>query len=792
MMVVEDLLSILLLAVMTGVASGSKVSAGRLAITLGELGGLLVAMVVVGMFVVPRTIRVIARFKRSEPLMVASLAICFATVWVAVHAGYSLALGAFVGGMLIAESGKGHDVDVLIRPFRDIFAAIFFISIGLTIAPTEIADHWLASVFIAVLLVVAKTLGISIAAFLTGNGLRRSVQAGLTLSQIGEFAFIVIGLGVSTGAVRSFLLPVVVGASCLTALTGAWQIRASDRFASWIDAHLPRPMQTFVSFYESWIARLRAEPSPDSVWLRVRRPLIMLLVDAIAVAAIVIAATELHGAMVALLVDVFGLGPKVALAIVIALAVALASLFALGIARGAVRMAWLLAAIVIPRHVGKGDLDLGLAPRRALVLTLELAIVLTVGLPLAAVAEPLVPGGAILVLGAITLLAFATKRSINDFDRHVRAGSALIVEVLARQSAEREPPHLAEVETMLPGFGGVTPISLGASATAIGKTLAELDLRMKTGASVLAMTREGAGILTPSPTEPLRQGDVLALAGSAEAIAAARQLLLELLTATCVTVGTMRALIVVPMCSGVAPRRADGVDENLLLACRPTLACTAEPRADRHCSELELGGQPRDPSGSALVTTIPFLFKLPVAHWLELQVSSNGFTYSSPVSRYVDNIFLGTKLHLADQATYRPALAITAAVGIPNPPQRGYVRVYDATLTGAASKDLAPLHFDFNLGVELFQIDASPTAQLFTALAATYPATKQLSVAFEPHYFAAASTFASRDVGVMGAVEYSVRTWLVFDAALDVTFLEPRAVTGLFGVSIAPVRIWGH
>ena len=109
------------------------------------------------------------------------------------------------------------------------------------------------------------------------------------------------------------------------------------------------------------------------------------------------------------------------------------------------------------------------------------------------------------------------------------------------------------------------------------------------------------------------------------------------------------------------------------------------------------------------------------------------------------------------------------------------MRLYDATLTGAASKDLGPLHLDFNLGVELYQIDVFPTAQLFTALATTYPATKQLSIAFEPHYFAAASTFASRDVGVMGAVEYAVRSWLVFDSAIDVTFLEPRAVMGLFG-----------
>ncbi len=527
MMVVEDLLSILLLAVMTGVASGSKLSADELGGTLAKLGGLLVAMVVVGLLVVPRTIRMIARFKRGEPLMVASLAICFGTVWVAVRAGYSLALGAFVGGMLIAESGKGREVDTLIRPFRDIFAAIFFISIGLTIAPAEIADHWVAAVIVAVLLVAGKTLGISLAAFLTGNGLRRAVQAGLSLSQIGEFAFIVVAVGISTGAVRSFLLPVVVGASCITAITGSWQIRASDRVASWLDAHLPRPLQTFVSFYESWIARLRAEPRADSIWLRLRRPLIMLLVDAVAVVAIVIAAAAAHQRVVALLVDAFDLEPHVAMAIVIAAVIAIAALFAVGIARGAVRMAWLLAAIVIPRATEQTQLDLGHAPRRALILTLELAIVLTVALPLAAVTQPLVPGGGVIVLGVIALLALATRRSITDFDRHVRAGSALIVEVLARQSAEHAAPQLAEVEAMLPGFGGVTPVVLAHGATAIGKTLAELDLRAKTGASVLAITRATGGIVTPSPAEPLCAGDVLAMAGSAEAIAAARELLLR-------------------------------------------------------------------------------------------------------------------------------------------------------------------------------------------------------------------------------------------------------------------------
>jgi len=229
MMVVEDLLSILLLAVMTGVATGAKLSAGELAVTVAELAGLFVAMVAVGLLIVPRLIRAIARFNRPEPLLVASIAVCFGMVWIAVRAGYSIALGAFVGGMLIAESGKGHEVDALVRPLRDIFAAIFFVSIGMIIQPIQIAENWYAAVIVAVVLVAGKTLGVTVSALATRIPWRRGMRVGLALSQIGEFAFIVVAVGIAHGAIREQLLPIVVGASCITAISGTWQIsRAAD------------------------------------------------------------------------------------------------------------------------------------------------------------------------------------------------------------------------------------------------------------------------------------------------------------------------------------------------------------------------------------------------------------------------------------------------------------------------------------------------------------------------------------------------------------------------------------
>jgi CPA2 family monovalent cation:H+ antiporter-2 len=530
LMVVEDLLSILLLAILTGVASGSGVSAGELGLVLGKLGGFLVLMVVAGLLIVPRTIRAIAKSGRTEPLMVTSLAVCFGMVWLAVRAGYSLALGAFVAGMLIAESGKGHSVDALVRPFRDIFAAIFFIAIGMTIAPADVADHWLSAIVVAATLVVGKTLGVSVAAFLTGNGLRRAVQAGLALSQIGEFSFIVVAVGVSAGVVRGFLLPVVVGASCITAITGAWQLRAGNRVSSWLDAHLPRPIATFVSFYESWMTGLRSRPHPGSIWTRLRRPLALLLIDAVLVAATAIGAATSQHEIVGWLAARAELDERIAFALYVVVAAAIAGLFVLGIARGAVRMAWLLATSIIPHDSGDKPAldarDLGRSPRRALVLTLELTIVLVLGLPLAAVIQPFVPGGGVVLLGMIALLALATRRSIEDFDQHVRAGSALMLEVLARQGDDKAQPVLSEVEAILPGFGGLTPIRLVAGSPAIDKSLAEIDLRGKTGASVLAISRDGGGTANPSPKEPLRAGDVLALAGSTESIAAARALLL--------------------------------------------------------------------------------------------------------------------------------------------------------------------------------------------------------------------------------------------------------------------------
>jgi hypothetical protein len=233
--------------------------------------------------------------------------------------------------------------------------------------------------------------------------------------------------------------------------------------------------------------------------------------------------------------------------------------------------------------------------------------------------------------------------------------------------------------------------------------------------------------------------------------------------------------------------RSVQADEDRVVPCRPTVTCTAD-LAPPGTLELELGDQLRRASGTYQDTT-PFLAKLPLSSALELQLGSNGFTYSSD-ARYFDNMVMGAKVHFVDQSSRRPSLAVTASVSVPTASQRGYERIYAAGVVAQASKDLGHLHGDLDAGLTAEQLGGPRAYQPWAACAATYAVTPRLSVALEPHYFADASPFASRDAGAIAAVELTARDWLVVDAALDVTLWDQRAVMAIVGVSIAPVRLW--
>ncbi len=512
-LVFEDIIAIVILAMLAGVASGAGLDAVGIAVTIGKLAGFLVLLLVGGLLVIPRFVRWVAKRARTETLLITGLGVCFGMAGAAAGAGYSVALGAFVGGVLIAESGYGHEMFELVRPIRDVFAMIFFVSIGMTIEPAALLTEAPSILALTAVVIVGKVAGVTVGVFLSGHGVRPAVRAGLSLAQIGELSFVIAAL--APGKER--LLAIAVGVSCITTMTLPLLVGRSESAAGWVAARLPERIATFVSFYDSWFARLRTR-SGNTTWQKLRRSVLVLLADAGILATIVIAAAVFGPHLLA---EHTGLVGIPATALLVAAAVTLGAPFAVSLVRRIVLIARRLAAEVIP--IGE-PVDLGRAPRRALIITFEIGIALAIAVPLVAAIQPFVPASPLVVVIVMVALLVVAQRSIADFSGHVRAGSELVLELIAHPEHPGAIP-LALVETILPGFGGVASVTVGAASPAVGRSLANLDLRAKTGATVLAIGRGEGGLATPSPTEPLHAGDVLALAGAAASIEAARVLL---------------------------------------------------------------------------------------------------------------------------------------------------------------------------------------------------------------------------------------------------------------------------
>ncbi|MFV8756590.1 cation:proton antiporter [Nannocystaceae bacterium ST9] len=541
-LVIQDVVAIALLAVLGAVAAGLGVSAEALGATLLELGLFLVALLFGGLLIVPRLVRLVERVGSPETRVVAAGGLCFGLALLAQSFGYSIALGAFVAGMLVAESGKGHEVDHLIQPVRDLFVAVFFVSIGMSVDPLLVWANLGATLVILVVVVVGQLVVVTLGSLLGGNGLRRSLEAGLSLGQLGEFAFIMAGIGVAHGVVGDQLVPVLVAVAIATTFTTPLLVRRADAIITWFDRRLPARIRSLMSLYEAWFESLIQQGAGDKS--RLRRSLGVLAADALGLIGVAVVGAMLREPATWLVSDL-GLAPwmiRIGYELLILLAL---SPFAFGLARAARRLAQLLGDQLLPGG-REGRPDLANAPRRTLVVVVQLAVVVVIGAPVLLVTQPFVQGpSSALVLGAVMLgMLMVLWRDSGNLDGHLQAGAQVVLALL-RQSPEASvvaaevgevegdpsesqisPQQLdAEVAALLPGIGHVEGVPLASGAPAIGRSLAELDLHVQTGAVVLAIARTGGDLIRPEVDVRLREGDVVAVMGCTDAVSAARALL---------------------------------------------------------------------------------------------------------------------------------------------------------------------------------------------------------------------------------------------------------------------------
>lgn len=532
-LIVEDLIAILLIAILSAIAVGDGVSLSSIGVTGIRLVTFLAVLISVGLLILPRLMRFIVKLDRKETTLLAGVGICFAAALLALAFGYSVALGAFIAGSLVAESGHGHRIEKLIEPVRDMFVAIFFVAVGMLIDPGVIAEHWAAVLAITLLVLIGKVVAVTLGVFLTGNSLPKAVRSGMSLAQIGEFSFIIAGVGMTTGAIRPFLYPVAIAASAITTLTTPLFVKNADQLSQWIDRVMPHRLQTYVALYGSWIEQLRSSSKAPDSKSRVRQLVGLVLLDVLALIGVIVAAGAEMGRLAVLLQQWFDLSVRTSDTVVVVLAVVAAIPFVFGLVSMTRALATELAFGALPTHGAR--LDRAEAPRRALIATLQFGLLLGFSLPIIAVLQLFVPRSSAIgvLVTLVVLLGFAVWRSAGNLYGHARAGAEVIVMALmqhdrAKGSDAELMQTMEHMSVLLPGLGHPGAVRLSGGSPAVGRTLGDIDLRGITGATVLAITRtdkNGAQAIVPTGKERLQEGDVLALAGTLEGVAMARRLL---------------------------------------------------------------------------------------------------------------------------------------------------------------------------------------------------------------------------------------------------------------------------
>src|SRR6218665_696144 len=238
-LIVEDLVAIVLLVLLSTLAVSAQFAGGDMLISIAKLVFFLVLWFVSGIFFLPTFLRKTKKFMNDEMLLITSLALCILMVWFATQVGFSAALGAFIMGSILAETVYAEKIEHLVKSVKDLFGSVFFISVGMLFDPQMLAKYAVPVVLITVVTIIGKSLSTTAGALISGQPLKSSVQAGMSLSQIGEFSFIIATLGLTLKVTSDFLYPIAVAVSAITTFTTPYMIKVSEPLYEWLQKRLP-------------------------------------------------------------------------------------------------------------------------------------------------------------------------------------------------------------------------------------------------------------------------------------------------------------------------------------------------------------------------------------------------------------------------------------------------------------------------------------------------------------------------------------------------------------------------
>lgn len=252
-LIIEDLFAVLMLVLLSSVAMGD-VRGSELLFSIAKLVFFLIIWFVVGVYVLPSFLNKVSSFLNSETLLVLAMALCFSMAVFSVMCGFSLELGAFVMGSILAGTIFAERMERVVQPLKDLFGAVFFISVGMMVDPSVLGTYWGEILLLAVVVIAGMIVFGTLGMLLTGQTLKVAIESGFSLTQIGEFSFIIASLGMSLGVLDPSLYPIIVAVSVITIFTTPYFIKMAGPAYNLIERHLPKSLQFLITRYSTQVS----------------------------------------------------------------------------------------------------------------------------------------------------------------------------------------------------------------------------------------------------------------------------------------------------------------------------------------------------------------------------------------------------------------------------------------------------------------------------------------------------------------------------------------------------------
>src|SRR5688572_13740998 len=514
--VLEDVVAVVMLTILNSMVHFEKSEGVHVPQTLLMLGAFVVLAGIAGLLLVPWLLKRMSIAADEELQTLGIAALLFGLAVIAQVAGYSLALGAFLLGTIVAETPHRHQVERTFEGMRDVFSAVFFVAIGMQIDARELWEHGALILGVAAFTLLARPVAVTTGLSLIGTPLKDALRTGLTATPIGEFSFIIAQLGVLSKVVPARFYPLAVGVSLLTTLVAPVLIRRSDQIAGAIVARQPAWMSDWFRVYHSWLERMHQRRSRNLLWQLSRKRIAQVAVGVFFVTGLVIFSEQLFAVVDDWLGRQFSprsvlFGFWISLALVI-----LAPLVAIW--RNLSAMSLIYAEISTK----------GLPQAKRLRPLIETALKVACGAMIYMWLFAILPAEGdtrwvLLVSAVVAVVALLVlRRKLIFWHSEMEVGILNVIETgetkMTTSSAPWLQPHgewnLHMIDCTLPDL-----------ADCQGKQIAELDLRARFGCSVVGIERQGFMIPLPPPDSVLYPRDKVLLLGTTEQVKAGRKFL---------------------------------------------------------------------------------------------------------------------------------------------------------------------------------------------------------------------------------------------------------------------------